>query len=395
MRQVPCYKIHPCPIWFTDDPPLSMTAPSLDDQRHTAQLAFVASAAPLVVGSLDEFPLDVAALQALQPGDTGVDLMLDSGLTAQVYCLNLGDKRWTLKRARPAARVRNTDGQTSFLNEVQRRADLEQLKRQKGGVQRWAGIVDTCYANFRDGLLLSPWIDGQHVDEWDERRLTQLLGLACELWLEGLFEWDLCRGNILDDGHQIRLFDFGYMYRFDPLRQFSSAGSGCDVPLFHPAERFESRCFCAALLELEQNAGRDQALASFRLEKEVALDVYRRMRSRIAARGATHTVLGWLDRITSAWATALRGDTAALYLAENWRSHVLDLDDDLRGQTCTPMTLRRADWLLAALEEHGGALRAQQAFFWGDEQLDVAALRERYQARRQAAETFQIEGANG
>ena len=206
----------------------------------------------------------------------------------------------------------------------------------------------------------------------------------------GCSSGDLCRGNLLDDGAQVRLFDFGYMYRFDPLRQFSSAGQGTDVPLFHPAERFESRCFCAHLLEQEQGSGTDAALALFRLEKAIAVDTYRGMRSRVAQRGASADVLAWLDAITSRWEQALRGDLASLYLAESWRSHVLDLDDDLRGQTCTPMTLRRADWLLAALDAHEPALRAQNAFFWGDEHRDAGTLRERYAAHRRAATGFQV-----
>ena len=363
---------------------------TLEARRHAEQLAFVASGAPLIVGSLADFPLDLAALKGLQPGTPGVEALIDSGLTAQVYRLNAAGRRWTLKRARPTALVRNIDGQTSFLNEVQRRADLERLKRQPGGEKRWAGIVDTVFASFRDGIILSPWIDGQPIDEWDERTLSQVLGLACELWLEGLFEWDQCPGNLLDDGRQLHLFDFGYMYRFDPLLQFSSAGHGTDVPIFHPAERFESRCFCASLLDLEQGRGRDAALALFRIEKEIALEAYRDLRSRHAARGGSVEVQAWLEGLIRRWELALASDLAPLYLAENWRSHVLDLDDDLRGLTCTPMTLRRADWLLAALHEHEGALRGQQAFFWGDENRDAGQLRARYEGHRLAARRFQL-----
>jgi hypothetical protein len=114
------------------------------------------------------------------------------------------------------------------------------------------------------------------------------------------------------------------------------------------------------------------------------------MRSRNAARGGSAEVQTWLDGIVMRWEQALIGDLGSLYLAENWRSHVLDLDDDLRGQTCTPMTLRRADWVLAALNEHEGALRAQQAFFWGDESRDSNELRDRYEEHRRAAMRFQL-----
>jgi hypothetical protein len=160
---------------------------NLEADRHAAQLAFVDSGAPLVVGSLAGFPLDLDALKALRPGAPAIERTIDSGLTAQVHRLRAGESLCTLKRAYPVSRVRNLDGQTSFLNEVQRRADLEVLKRAPGGERRWAGIVDTVFASYRDGILLSPWIVGEHVDHWDERRLSQLFELACDLWLEGLF----------------------------------------------------------------------------------------------------------------------------------------------------------------------------------------------------------------
>jgi hypothetical protein len=373
---------------------MSSNSPVLEALRQAEQLAFAASSLPLIVGSLAGFQLDLAALQAISPEHPAVELAIESGLTSHVYRVRIGDRAWTLKRARAQALVRNIDGQTSFLNEVQRRADLERLKRQPGGEIRWAGIVGTQFASYRDGVLLSPWIEGTHVDDWDERRLLQILELACELWLEGLFEWDLCRGNVLDDGRQLHLFDFGYMYRFNPLRQFSSAGNGCDVPLFHPAERFESRCFSAVLLAQEHRAGHAASLASFRREKEIALEVYHRMRTRIAQRGAIGDVVDWLDGITARWAAALRSDLSTLYLAENWRSHALDLDDDIRGQTCTPLTLRRADWLLDALDEHEPALRANGAFFWGDEQRSAVALRERYRGLREQATGYQLQGVS-
>lgn len=361
--------------------------PRLEALRHADQLAFMASAAELELGDLAATPFSREQLRSLGPAQAAQ--WIDSGLSAEVFRLQAGGRQWTLKRARPEARVRNIDGQTAFLNEIQRRIDHQALKRQDPA--RWTGLVDTAWGSWREGLLLSPWIDGEAISEWDERKLGQLLELVCALWLEGLFEWDLCAGNLLDEGGQVRLFDFGYQYRFDPRTQFSSAGRGDDEPLFHPAERFESRCLCAQLLMLEQGAGQDAALALFRREKAVALEAYRRLREAAARRGSQPHVLAWLDGFIHAWREALRGDAAALYLKENWRSHVLDLDDDLRGRSCTPMTLRRADWLLDALHRHGDALQAQQAFFWADRGLDLAALRARYSRLRREAESFQLE----
>lgn len=370
-----------------------MTPPdetTLDAERRSRQLAFVAGGDNLEVGSTAGLPWPVEALAATRGDEPHVVQCVDAGLTAFVYRLSGLGRHWTLKRARPQALVLNVDGQTSFLNEVQRRADLERLKRESGGARRWQAVVDTCYASFRDGIILSPWIEGETVREWDERRLTQVLDLACALWTAGLFEWDLCPGNILDDGRRLRLFDFGYMYRFDPRRQFNTAGHGIDVPLFHPAERFETRNFSAFLLDLAAGEGEDAAFAAFRLEKAIALERYRRMRAEIAARGAEAVVLHWIDGITRRWADALAHDGEALYRAEGWRSHMLDLDDDLRGQTCTPLSLRRVDWLLEAVRRHHGVLRAQDAFLWDDTDKTRDELIAAYEEKRALAHRFQL-----
>jgi len=362
----------------------------LDTQRQALQLAFVASVDNIEVGDARGLPWPVSALSQIQGDEAYVVQRLDAGLTARVYRLRSAEGDWTLKRARSQALVRNVDGQTSFLNEVQRRADIEGLKRLPGGWQRWSALIDTQYASFRDGIILSPWIAGDIVREWDEQRIAQLLETVCALWVEGLFEWDLCPGNILDDGAQIRLFDFGYMYRFDPRHQFNSAGSGRDQTLFHPVERFETRSFCAYLLRLAHAQGDAAALQSFRGEKAIAIACYQRMRSAIAGRGADNHVLSWLDGILARWTQALRADGAGCYLVENWRSHVLDLHDDLSGQSCTPSTLLRADWLIAALRDHFEALQANQAFFWGDVGLSRAALITQYTAKRDLAAGWQI-----
>ena len=367
----------------------------LEARRQQEQLAFLAGGAELEVGSPDVCPLPVEQLEAVRGDEPWVREVFDGGLTARVFRIHAAGRDWTLKKARARAGVHNVDGQTSFLNEIQRRADLMRLKSEPGGVQRFAGIVDTQYASLRRGILLSPWIEGAVAQTWDERSLGQLFEQLVELYLAGLFEWDLCPGNILDDGRQLMLFDFGYMYRFDPLTQFNSAGDGTSEPMFHPVERFETRNFCAWLLEMEQKQGASAALAAFRREKAVALPLYERLCAALAERAARPAMLARFDALATRWRAALRGDAAALYLAENWRAHVLDLSDDLHGQSCTPMTLRRADWLLATLREHFDALVALAALFGPDRGRSQAELLADYQVRRRQAECFQSMHAGG
>lgn len=365
-------------------PPLT-----LEQARRQAQLAFAAGSTDLRLGSLDGLPWTAKALQQLDVGDPGVRQRIDSGLSAVVF--ELGDgagRRWALKRARTPALVHNVDGQTSFLNEVQRRIDIAALLDRNPGAPGLAAMPATVYAGYREGIILSPWIDGVPVIDWDDRCLAQLLEAACALWRQGLFEWDFSGGNMLDDGRQLRLFDFGYCYRFDPLRQFNSAGDGRSAPQFHPAERFETRHLSGRLLALEREAGQAAALALFQRAKGAALQAYGEMRARVAEQGAGAAVLAWLDGIIAAWRAGLRDGGEALYFAEQWRSHALDLADDLSGRSCTPTTLARADWLLDALQRQPRAVSS--ALFGDDAGLGLQALKARYAARRALAERQQI-----
>lgn len=357
-----------------------------EKQRHAAQLAFVASGQEIEVGSRRNLPLDVSQLAAVQEGDAHVVEQLSGGLTAEVWHLRAAGRDWTLKRARERCLVQNVDGQTSFLNEIQRRADIEALKARPGAAQALAALVDTSWGSYRQGLLLSPWIEGGAVSDWTESRLEQTFALLEELLLTGLFEWDLCPGNILDDG-AIRLFDFGYMYRFDPLSEFNS--NGLDAPLFHAAERFETRNYFAYLLELER-VSHDKALAAFVLEKRIAIECYQRLVSRLRQRGASAGVLAWLQGFITRWREALASDPAALYLAEGWRSHRLDLDDDLRGQTCTQRTLKRVEWLLDAVRHEFAALSRLNAFFWHDIGRTQVELMQQLEADRIQAQRWQV-----
>jgi hypothetical protein len=325
-----------------------------EQHRHAAQLAFVASGAELEIGTPDDCPFPLDQLVSTQGDEPYVRERFSAGLTAHVYRLHAGGQDWTLKRARAQCKVQNVDGQTSFLNEIQRRADLRELKRDPLLGERLSAIVDTRYASFRHGVLLSPWIEGTPIQAWDERQLVDLFDTLMALLLGGLFEWDLCPGNTLDDG-QVRLFDFGYMYRFDPLREFNS--NGTSMPQFHAAERFETRQYFGHLLELEQR-GDQLALDAFALEKRIAIDAYQRLRAELASRGATSAVLDWLDGIIATWRHALVSGPEQLYLQEAWRSHWLDLHDDLSGQTCTPSTLARIGWLERTVRERHSDLQS-------------------------------------
>jgi hypothetical protein len=349
---------------------------TLDARRQQANLAFIASGAEFGFGSP---PLPVATLQALTAQSPGVQALHDGGLTAEVFCLHHAGRRWAVKRARAECRVRNDDGRTSFLNELQRHAELAPLPL--------PGIAKPVYGSLRAGLLVSPWINGRHPGVLDERQARTLLEAACALVEHGCFEWDFSAGNLLDDGERVWLYDFGYCYRFDPLTQFNSAGDGSTHPRHHPAERIEGRHLFGALLD----AGSDEdALSAFIAFKHLAVQAYEALAERLAARGASPAVLAHYRGLAARWRAALAANPAHLYLADAWQAHSSDLADDLHGRSCTPRTLRRARWLQQALRRHAALLRAAGALAPEDAALGDEALLARYRERERDAHRLQL-----
>lgn len=360
----------------------------MEQLRQSRNLAMQQSGQEIAFGQSDALPWTLAELACVDRATTFVHQTFDAGLTALVHHLRCGDASYALKQARPHCLVQNIDGQTSFLNELLCRRHIEQLREHSSDAM--AAFTKTHAASLRHGVIVTEWVDGDFVQVWDRRRLEQVFAAGSALLLAGLFEWDYAPGNILDDGCRLRMFDFGYTYPFDPLCQFNSAGLGNDLPMFHLAERFETRNYFGYLLQLEREQGLVAALAAYRLEKNVAIDAYRQLRDRLQERGAVPAVIDWLQGWIDEWTEALQGDLFRLYLKEGWRSHVLDLDDDLRGQTCTPSTLQRCEWILQALTQHHSTLETIGALFWQDVSKSRAQLLDAYRACQVLAQRHQL-----
>ncbi len=363
---------------------------SKEQLRHESQQRFVASNEEIEVGDAGHCPLPVATLLQTTANSEYMTQANTSGLTAHVYKVHADGRDWTLKLARDESLVRNIDGQTSFLNEVQRRRDFQVLKDNPSTCNEFFHVVETTYASFRKGIMLSPWIVGKHLDTFDEKVLLQLFDTLINFELHGFIEWDLCPGNILYDGEYITLFDFGYCYAFDPLSEYNS--SGLELPLFHSIERLETRNFFGFLLVRENQWGRAEIMALFELEKRLALEAYRRKYRWLKKQGASETVLAWKEAILKRWHQGLANQAALedLFLLESWRSHVFDVGEDLSGKSCTPMTLKRIDKLEETVINHLDLLKKMGGLFFGDENLSQNELLQKISKQRQLATEYQL-----
>ena len=357
--------------------------------RQQLQKAFDESGENLVVGSEQLCPIEPSVLAEITEDSPLVVRVIRSGLTAEVFHLRIYGKDYNLKKRRQVAKVANLDGQYSFLNEVQRRNDLQKLKQQSETAQRLSHIVPTIYANYRLGIILSPWIEGHHIQQLTPDLIQQLFTTlqACEE--HGLMEWDLCSGNLLVDQHQqLWLFDFGYMYSFDPKTDFNSNGTA--DPLFHMVERFETRFFFGWLLKNACSLA--EQLELYRTLKQIAVEVYQQKITWLKAQQAKVMVINHFESLIESWQRALASDDELLHLfqLESFRSHVLDIDDDIDGQSCTELTLKRISLVLDVLASDFDYLNKSGGLFYGNKGKSQQALIEQYEQKRELAQKYQL-----
>lgn len=332
-----------------------------DAERQARARRWLAEGRPLTVGDGSALPCPPAALRALQPQDPGVFAVVDGGLTGRVLGwspgtagASTGQPRYAIKQVWPRARVHNADGETAFVNELLRHAELAAARA--AGVPL-PGVLHALYGDLQLGLLVTPWIDGGPPDVADARAVAQLFDTGVQLHLAGHFEWDWSPGNLLDDGRQVWLFDFGYQYRFDPLSRLNSGGDAAQTR-HHLAERLGARWAHAALLQRAVARGEAAAVDAFVGFQHTAIRATRQLADALAGRGAQAAVTATLRAWAAQAQPALDADPASAWRAEAWTAHLHDIEDDLHGRSCTPMTLQRLAWLTEALHAHGTALAA-------------------------------------
>lgn len=363
------------------------------NDRQQAQQHFDRSGAPLIVGDRSACPIPPEELAELTAQSPGVVEVIRSGLTAEVFHLRFGTQEYTLKKRRPTARVSNADGKYSFLNEVQRRADFTRLKSNPEYRDRYRNrfnnIVDTLYADYRLGIILSPWINGAPLRELTPALFAQLFQtlMACEE--HGLMEWDLCSGNLLvDQQNKLWLFDFGYMYPYDPLTSFNSNGQS--DPIFHAAERFETRFFFGWLLS--QTMPDDDALQVYRQMKEAEILAYQSKLAWLKNHQADPVVIRHFAGIVRGWQDAIQSQRQLKkqFAIDSFRSHVLDIEDDLHGRSCTGLTLKRIDAVTAMLDAQYEFIRDHGGLFYANEGKTKQTLIDDYRQKYREAIEWQI-----
>jgi len=351
--------------------------------RREFQQKFDESGEDLIIGSLEGFPLPLEDLLAIDETSSLVVEVHDSGLSGTVYRLDLEGKSYALK-VKGESQVRNIDGRTSFLNEIQRRKELLSLKR--GNPRKYRGIVDTIYAHYRKGIILSHWIEGGPLRVVDPVFLESLYQTLWAMEQGGIFEYDLCGGNLLvGPDNRICFNDFGYSYRYNPLVEYNPDGR--DNPVFHSAERFESRFFMNYLYKVERWIGLEAALKLYRWNMEAASVVYGEKLQWLQDQGADKEVIQWVAGIIKRWES---GPIEELYRLDLFRSSIMDVHDDITGKTCTPGTLEKILFVQKEASEKYPQLKEAGMFFWGDENKTLPELLAGYKVMEKKVRQYQL-----
>ena len=207
------------------------------------------------------------------------------------------------------------------------------------------GIVETVYGNYRKGILLSKWIEGSHPNSIDMNWIEQVVEIALDLQKIGLFEWDLSLGNILIEDDKVKLFDFGYCYQFDPLNEFTSVGF--NSPDFLSLENLKKRYLMLALSKHQNEHGKDMTLSFYGDIIKVGIKGYRKHLDYLVENGAAEPVVNHFRSIINEWEKGISTEENLNYcfMKDTLRSYILDIHDDLSGESCTPDTLLRIQHL--------------------------------------------------
>lgn len=362
------------------------------NRRRERQLEILSSGRNIIVGDRENLPITLDEILTIDKAHPFVEKIYSGGLSAVVYKININNRYYNLKKKRDKILVENVDGQTSFLNEIQRRKELFEAKQKRP--EDFNGIVDTIYANLNAGIIFSHWIEGEEVTIYNEEIFRHLFLTLFHMEQIGIFENDPTVGNIVVKDNRIKLFDFGYAYRFDPLKDLNM--EGFDQPVFHIVERFESRAFMIHLLDIEEIHGVNRVLDLYRLEKKVAIEVYESKICWLKMQGAESRVIEYFEIIVERWNRGLSSHIKLLemYRLEQFRSFLIDVVDDISGKSCTPDTLLKVENIISTLEHSYNYLLKNGAFFWED-CLEKDSIIEKYQQYRTLVKKYQLDDLEG
>ncbi|MGM0508986.1 MAG: hypothetical protein ACQERZ_07495 [Fusobacteriota bacterium] len=357
--------------------------------RRKRKLDFLKTKKEMEVGDIRDLPINLEEIKDIEDYPEYIERIFEDGLTGRVYKLDINGEKYTLKKEKDEIGVKNVDGLTSFLNEIQRREDFYSLKEKSPN--KYNGIVDTIYASLNNGFIFSKWIEGIEPKKYTKNIIKSLFSVLWELEKVGIFEWDLCTGNLLvDNNENIKLYDFGYTYKFNPLKEYNSDGK--ELPIFHMAERFETRAFMQYLMNIEEKEGIKKVLDIYKMEKRLAIEIYNKKLNWLIKNNADKDIIEFYEDILKLWKKGIikNKELKTIYCLESFRSYLLDVHDDISGKSCTPDTIKKINKVINICDEKYKFIKENDGFFFGDELLSKKELMKKYKKIKKEVKKYQI-----
>lgn len=358
------------------------------EARRIKQLEQLNSGEEICFGTLENLSITIDELLSIQKNSPVVEEFFGGSATADVFRLNINGNLYTLKRKKSVIQVATIDGQVSFMNEVQRRVELEELKKQGTFPKLSKNLVETIYASFNHGIILSKWIEGSHVKIFNREIIDNLFETIYNLEINGFFEWDLAPGNIIVKDNNIKLYDFGYMYKFNPREEYNPDGN--EFSHLYGISVFEIRSFYTWLIGIESQ-GIEEVLNELQIEKECALKYSIKKYEWLKENNADNNILEWQQSIIDElnWCLESKNNLKELYISEKFKCFSYDVDADIRGEWCTQNTLYKIDEIIKSLEENYELFKKKGVIYSGYEDLTKKEIIVEYKKNRENAVKWQ------
>jgi len=180
------------------------------------------------------------------------------------------------------------------------------------------------------------------------------------------------------------------MYPYNPLKEYNA--DGLELPIFHCAERFESRFFMQYLMDLEEKSNKATILKEYYEEKKSVLKYYTKKLNWLNENNADYMIKKWVEDFINKLEISISNidRLTDLYNIESFRSYVIDVHDDIGGQSCTPETLKKIEKVIAFIDNNYELLHDNKSFFWGDEKLNKQELYNKYISYQTVGENYQV-----
>lgn len=304
----------------------------------------------------DELPTSLEAAQKLLPG---IDEVHQEGCTSIVYRYNYESHSYAIKVKRKDIPQFPKDLYYSF--------DIEMAFRFVSQIFEINGICKTLYTNNSPKVMISDWISGCYIKNMnaiDVTAVAHAFELMLDLQKMGFFIFDLNMSNIKYKDGMPYLYDFGYVYPFNPRIECNPYTIN-RVPdmYFDNLERYKTTHIMRYISNIERTNGSLVAIQQYELFADIFLQYQQKWLLYLKERDAA----AWLcDRaeLNIMWYSSERETaTTERYILDKFLSYILTLEEGIYYDLYDEKFSVRLNELLSLVESSYDQLKKGITYF--------------------------------